>query len=671
MKLKLDPLSLNGVSVESESPVITGGVSSSSGGGGNISGTIAATQVAFGTDTDEIGGVSGFTFDGTNTTLTLTKANNNEANALAILSNTSTGDAYARFNGTSSSFGIGVDNSANTMDITWHATAATMSNNRILRMAGSATDSSRNLFTGANVIQTNFGVRGSSALNGSTAATATLLSQNSTGRVFLNGGTTGTVSANGSMAQLYIGPQPVTKAGSGTHNLFAQAAIRGLNINNAGGTLSNAATLYIEGPATGAGAPTNNYALWVDDGPTRLDGTLNTHTIPGGTGTLALTSDIPADTDDLPEGTTNEYSKWTLTNGSVGSNNALIPKSSAIAQINIIPNNVTYTTTSLPSNIIWNNIQTINAAGGTAPAAIDYVGVMQAQQSLSGFGAGILFAARATLKNVSGVTANLAGFHSYSNQTVYQADNANIIAGFTIGFLSQPSFNRINSGTITQGEYHGFYGVGTIGAGATLTNFKHILLLNPTVNGTLENLYGAEIASQTSGSVLNVGLAIGTSTTVALWLGHTTTSTTESGGIVFGSGRDVNLYRSAANTLKTDDTFQAAAGITETRVTPRVGSTASSATPTINTDNVDMYGLTAQAADITSFTTNLSGTPTNGQKLWIYVVGTASRVITWGASFEAGVAALPTTTTNTERLDVFFIWNAVTNRWRCMAAGSA
>lgn len=111
------------------------------------------------------------------------------------------------------------------------------------------------------------------------------------------------------------------------------------------------------------------------------------------------------------------------------------------------------------------------------------------------------------------------------------------------------------------------------------------------------------------------------------------------------------------------------ATLTNKRVTPRTGSTTSSATPTINTDNVDFYHLTAQAVDITSFTTNLSGTPTDNQKLWIAVTGTASRAITWGASFEAGAAALPTTTSSTTRLDVFFVWNAVSSKWRCMASG--
>jgi hypothetical protein len=111
--------------------------------------------------------------------------------------------------------------------------------------------------------------------------------------------------------------------------------------------------------------------------------------------------------------------------------------------------------------------------------------------------------------------------------------------------------------------------------------------------------------------------------------------------------------------------------LTNKRITKRVGTTTSSATPTINTDNVDYFSITALAVDITSMTTNLSGTPTDAQSLWISIVGTATRSITWGASFESSDAVqLPTTTNGTERLDVAFIWNAVTSKWRCVASTS-
>lgn len=104
---------------------------------------------------------------------------------------------------------------------------------------------------------------------------------------------------------------------------------------------------------------------------------------------------------------------------------------------------------------------------------------------------------------------------------------------------------------------------------------------------------------------------------------------------------------------------------TNKRITARVDSTTSSATPTINTDNVDTYKLTAQAADITSFTTNLSGTPTDDQILHIVIIGTAARAITWGSKFESSTVTLPTTTVSTNRLDVYFIWNTATSKWRC------
>jgi hypothetical protein len=101
---------------------------------------------------------------------------------------------------------------------------------------------------------------------------------------------------------------------------------------------------------------------------------------------------------------------------------------------------------------------------------------------------------------------------------------------------------------------------------------------------------------------------------------------------------------------------------------PRVNaSTANSATPTLNTDNFDMMVITAQSVAITSFTTNLTGTPVNGQKLWISVTGTTAIALTWGASFESSTATLPTTTVATNRLDIGFVWNVATTKWRCVA----
>lgn len=135
------------------------------------------------------------------------------------------------------------------------------------------------------------------------------------------------------------------------------------------------------------------------------------------------------------------------------------------------------------------------------------------------------------------------------------------------------------------------------------------------------------------------------------------------GQALIGSAPSSNVSTLSWTTVATPTGTQT---LTNKRITKRTGTDTSSATPTINTDNVDFYSLTAQAADITSFTTNLSGTPTEGQTLWIAITGTASRAITWGASFEASTIALPTTTSGTSRLDVGFVYNTVSSRWRCI-----
>ncbi|MCJ7583503.1 MAG: hypothetical protein MUO30_01850 [Anaerolineales bacterium] len=106
--------------------------------------------------------------------------------------------------------------------------------------------------------------------------------------------------------------------------------------------------------------------------------------------------------------------------------------------------------------------------------------------------------------------------------------------------------------------------------------------------------------------------------------------------------------------------------LTNKRITKRTDTIANSSLPTINTDLLDFFSLTAQTQNIASFTTNLSGTPTENQTLWIAITGTAARTITWGNKFEASTVALPTTTVTTARLDVFFVWNIVTSKWRCM-----
>ena len=107
--------------------------------------------------------------------------------------------------------------------------------------------------------------------------------------------------------------------------------------------------------------------------------------------------------------------------------------------------------------------------------------------------------------------------------------------------------------------------------------------------------------------------------------------------------------------------------LTNKRVTTRVSALSSnSSTYTINTDSFDMVVITGQSTTITSITT--TGTPTNGQKLWLSITGSAEVGFTLSSSnFESSTVTLPTTTVGTNRLDIGFVWNVATSKWRCVA----
>jgi hypothetical protein len=102
------------------------------------------------------------------------------------------------------------------------------------------------------------------------------------------------------------------------------------------------------------------------------------------------------------------------------------------------------------------------------------------------------------------------------------------------------------------------------------------------------------------------------------------------------------------------------------RILPRVGTTASSATPTPNADTDDLYTVTALAADATFGAP--SGTSVNGQKLMIRVKdnGTA-RALAWNAIYRAVGATLPTTTVISKTLYLGMVYNSADSKWDVLA----
>jgi hypothetical protein len=129
-----------------------------------------------------------------------------------------------------------------------------------------------------------------------------------------------------------------------------------------------------------------------------------------------------------------------------------------------------------------------------------------------------------------------------------------------------------------------------------------------------------------------------------------------------GTPASGNLASCTFPTLNQNTTGTAAVA---TKWVPRVGSTTSTATPSIDCALYEQYNITALAANITGVTVSNTF---DGCKLLVRITGTATRTITWGSSFQSsGVATLPTTTSGTNTHVVGFLYDAVKSKFVCIA----
>lgn len=254
-------------------------------------------------------------------------------------------------------------------------------------------------------------------------------------------------------------------------------------------------------------------------------------------------------------------------------------------------------------------------------------------------------------------------------------DSSNYLST-TVGSTGAPTFNTVGAG----GSYN-FQIAGTsewfmnnislrgasgnvfawTSANADSANDTGLSRISATVVGV-----GNGTASDVTGTFVATKYAIGGTTSSFPMLKRS--STTMQVRLADDSAYAVleALGGTTANSVAVLDATQT---LTNKRITQRVTTITSSATPTINTDNCDDVTITALATAITSMTSNLSGTPTNFQNLRFRIKddGTA-RAITWGASFAPMGVALPTTTVISKVLTVGFIYDTVAMVWGCVAS---
>ncbi len=113
-------------------------------------------------------------------------------------------------------------------------------------------------------------------------------------------------------------------------------------------------------------------------------------------------------------------------------------------------------------------------------------------------------------------------------------------------------------------------------------------------------------------------------------------------------------------------TLTGAQTLTNKKITKRVQSEASSATPTPDADSYDVYTLTALAANATFAAP--SGTPTDAQTLIVRIKdnGTA-RTLAWNTIYRDGDLTLPTTTIVNQTMYLGFIYNDADEKWDLIA----
>lgn len=371
-------------------------------------------------------------------------------------------------------------------------------------------------------------------------------------------------------------------------------------------------------------------------------GTLNTHTVPGGTGTIALTSNITG----------------TNSGTNTGDQTSIVGITGTKAQFNtaVTDGDIAY----------LNSVNAFSVGGQTITVAntTNVKGLVIYQNDTTNEPLGLQVgpdSSRATADTLVQFNAETGAFSDWSFNTagnglptINLQSTGGTLAAPTASSAANSAKSKISTyaynSTPAQKEISQ---ITTRLADATAASEDAKFVLSIVTAGTL--LDELELTGAALYPAVSDGLALGDTT-------H------QYSDLFLAEGGVINWDNGDATITQTGNSVELAGANLISRIAKRAPTVTQSATPTINTDVTDVAHITGLAQAITSMTTNLTGTPIEGDTLRIDITdnGTA-RAITWGASFEASTVALPTITVISTRLDVGFVWNIVTSKWRIVA----